>query len=194
MPRPRKDAPPGYEHMMAYLDEHSFQLEAASLALQSARRDDARRASRRSDAGIRHDQPALRRAEISLCLHDVAEPGWFLFNGFVKNDLETGREHANISWRRAAMRARRRSRRASAAMRRRRRLSGQLRHRREHRHVRMHPARRARISRTAPSAASRCRTSSAAARIPAGRTANISAMVWRKAVRGMPSLKIADVA
>ena len=63
-----RGAPEATDIMMAYLDEHSFRSQAAPLALQPEDRRDPRGASRRAHPGIRHDQPALRRPEIPLCL------------------------------------------------------------------------------------------------------------------------------
>ena len=71
--------PEGFEqygehaHMMAYLDQHSLGIAAASLAVQPQGRHHHRGTARRSHRRIRHDQPAIRRPQISLCLLDHGE-------------------------------------------------------------------------------------------------------------------------
>ena len=65
--------------------------EAAPLALQPEDRPDARR--RRSTTAFSSSacSTSVRRRAQSLCYsHAPAKPGWFLFTGFVKHDLETG--------------------------------------------------------------------------------------------------------
>jgi len=89
-PQPKADAPPGFEHMMAYLDEWSFQpklhrwrFNLATGATREERLDD-----RILEFGVFNQQYAGRKYRYAYST--TAKPGWFLFNGFVKHDLETG--------------------------------------------------------------------------------------------------------
>ncbi len=90
MPPPRDDAPPGFGPMMAYLDEASFRpklhrwrFNLADGATREERLDD-----RNMEFGVinpRHAGRAYRYAWST-----VSKPGWFLFTGWIKNDLITG--------------------------------------------------------------------------------------------------------
>ena len=89
-PKPRADAPPGYAHMMAYLDEHSFKPKLHRWRFNL--RDGSTKEERLDDAILEFgtiDQRAGGRP-YRYAYSTLAEPGWFLFNGFARNDLESG--------------------------------------------------------------------------------------------------------
>jgi carotenoid cleavage dioxygenase-like enzyme len=90
MPRPRKDAPAGFEHMMAYLDEHSFKskLHRWRFNLADGTTREERLDDRVLEFGMFNQRYAGRKYRYAYSTTSV--PGWFLFNGFVKHDLETG--------------------------------------------------------------------------------------------------------
>ncbi len=89
-PAPRKDAPPGFEHMMAYLDEHSFRpkLHRWRFDLATGKTREERLCDRIVEFGMFNQAYAGRKYRYAWST--TTEPGWFLFNGFVKHDLETG--------------------------------------------------------------------------------------------------------
>jgi carotenoid cleavage dioxygenase len=91
MPPPRADAPAGYEHMMAYLDEwslrsklHRWRFNLADGTTREERLDD-----RVVEFGTFNQRHAGRRYRYAYST--TTKPGWFLFNGFIKHDLETGK-------------------------------------------------------------------------------------------------------
>jgi carotenoid cleavage dioxygenase-like enzyme len=89
-PKPRADAPPGYAHMMAYLDEHSFKPKLHRWRFNL--RDGTTKEERLDDAILEFgsiDQRVAGRP-YRYAYSTLAEPGWFLFNGFARNDLQTG--------------------------------------------------------------------------------------------------------
>ncbi|MGA0604008.1 carotenoid oxygenase family protein [Caulobacter sp. KR2-114] len=90
MPRPRRDAPPGFEHMMAYLDEHSFRskLHRWRFNLRDGTTREQRLDDRVLEFGMFNQAYAGRKYRYAYST--TTKPGWFLFNGFVKHDLETG--------------------------------------------------------------------------------------------------------
>ncbi len=90
MPRPRKDAPAGFEHMMAYLDEHSFKskLHRWRFNLTDGSTREERLDDRVLEFGMFNQRYAGRKYRYAYSTTSV--PGWFLFNGFVKHDLDTG--------------------------------------------------------------------------------------------------------
>lgn len=89
-PRPHKDAPAGFEHMMAYLDEHSFRskLHRWRFNLKTGETREAHLDERIMEFGMINQRYAGRKYR--YVYSTTAKPGWFLFTGFVKNDLETG--------------------------------------------------------------------------------------------------------
>jgi len=91
MPKPRKDAPPGFEHMMAYLDEHSFRskLHRWRFNLKDGTTREQRLDDRVLEFGMFNQAYAGRKYRYAYST--TTKPGWFLFNGFVKHDLETGK-------------------------------------------------------------------------------------------------------
>ena len=90
MPPPRADAPPGFGHMMAYLDEMSFRphLHRWRFNLRDGSTREERLDPRIMEFGMINGRYAGRRHRYAYST--LPEPGWFLFNGFVKSDLETG--------------------------------------------------------------------------------------------------------
>jgi carotenoid cleavage dioxygenase-like enzyme len=91
MPPPRKDAPPGFEHMMAYLDEHSFRskLHRWRFNLTDGKTREEHLDDRVMEFGMINARYAGRKYRYGYST--LSEPGWFLFTGFVKSDLETGK-------------------------------------------------------------------------------------------------------
>jgi len=89
-PRPSKKAPAGFEHMMAYLDEHSFRpkLHRWRFDLKSGATTETRLDERIMEFGTINPRVAGRKHR--YIYSTTAKPGWFLFTGFVKNDLDTG--------------------------------------------------------------------------------------------------------
>ncbi|QUD88799.1 carotenoid oxygenase family protein [Phenylobacterium montanum] len=89
-PRPRKDAPAGFEHMMAYLDEHSFRpkLHRWRFDLAIGRTREERLCDEIVEFGMFNQRFAGRPYRYAYST--VSKPGWFLFTGFVKHDLKTG--------------------------------------------------------------------------------------------------------
>ncbi|MBA3812016.1 MAG: carotenoid oxygenase family protein [Caulobacteraceae bacterium] len=90
MPPPRADAPPGFGAMMAYLDEASFRpkLHRWRFNLGDGSTREERLDDRTMEFGVinpRHAGRAYRYAWST-----VSKPGWFLFTGWIKNDLITG--------------------------------------------------------------------------------------------------------
>ena len=90
MPPPRTDAPKGFGSMMAYLDEHSFRSKLHRWRFNLA--DGTTREERLDEAimefGMINGRFGGRPYRYGYST--VTEPGWFLFTGFVKNDLITG--------------------------------------------------------------------------------------------------------
>ena len=89
-PRPLADAPAGYEHMMGFLDEHSFlsKLHRWRFNLKTGETREHHLDDRVLEFGMfnqRHAGKPYRYAYSTF-----TQPGWFLFKGFVKHDLETG--------------------------------------------------------------------------------------------------------
>lgn len=93
-PGPKKDAPPGYEHMMAYLDETSFRPKLHRWRFNM--RDGSCREERLDDALLEFGTINGRVAGLSYryAYSTLAEPGWFLFNGLTKTDLKSGTRSA----------------------------------------------------------------------------------------------------
>jgi carotenoid cleavage dioxygenase-like enzyme len=89
-PRPPRDAPTGYEHMMAFLDEYSFKpkLHRWRFNLKDGTTTEAHLDDRIMEFGMFNQRFAGRKYRYAYST--VTLPGWFLFNGFVKTDLETG--------------------------------------------------------------------------------------------------------
>jgi carotenoid cleavage dioxygenase len=94
MPRPMADAPAGFEHMMAFLDEHSFRpkLHRWRFNLADGTTREEHLDERIMEFGMINARHAGRPYRYGYST--VSEPGWFLFRGFVKSDLHTGRSQA----------------------------------------------------------------------------------------------------
>ena len=89
-PRPMEGAPEGFSHMMAYLDEHSFKskLHRWRFNLRTGETLEQRLDDRVLEFGMINQRVAGRKHR--YVYSTTTKPGWFLFNGFVKHDLETG--------------------------------------------------------------------------------------------------------
>jgi carotenoid cleavage dioxygenase len=89
-PPPRADAPKGFGAMMAYLDEHSFRPKLHRWRFNL--KDGTTREERLHDRIVEFGVIDPRRAGLKYRFgySTVSEPGWFLFTGFVKHDLQTG--------------------------------------------------------------------------------------------------------
>jgi carotenoid cleavage dioxygenase-like enzyme len=90
-PKSYPNAPPGLERMMAYLDQmllkpklHRWRFDLRTGKTREERLDD-----RILEFGIINQRYAGRKYRYIYSA--VPEPGWFLFRGLVKHDLETGR-------------------------------------------------------------------------------------------------------
>ena len=90
MPPPRADAPKGYEHMMAYLDEFSFKpkLHRWRFNLKTGQTKEGHLDDRIMEFGMINGRYGGRKYRYGYSTASV--PGWFLFRGFIKSDLETG--------------------------------------------------------------------------------------------------------
>ena len=90
MPPPRTDAPKGFGSMMAYLDEHSFRskLHRWRFNLTDGTTREERLDDEIMEFGMINGRFGGRPYRYGYST--VTEPGWFLFTGFVKNDLVTG--------------------------------------------------------------------------------------------------------
>ncbi len=93
-PPPLAGAPAGFEHMMAYLDEHSFKprLHRWRFNLRTGRTREEHLDEQLLEFGTINRQYAGRRHRYTYST--TAEPRWFLFNGFVKHDLDDGRSQS----------------------------------------------------------------------------------------------------
>jgi carotenoid cleavage dioxygenase len=89
-PRPLKTGPEGYGHLMAFLDEYSFRpkLHRWRFNLKTGKTTEGHLDDRVLEFGVFNQRYAGRPYRYAYST--VAKPGWFLFSGFVKHDLETG--------------------------------------------------------------------------------------------------------
>lgn len=85
-----KNAPAGYEHMMGHLDEHTFQprLHRWRFNLKDGATKEQRLDERILEFGTINQRFAGRSYRYAYSTK--SKPGWFLFSGFVKHDLQTG--------------------------------------------------------------------------------------------------------
>ena len=85
-----KDAPPGFGHMMGFLDEHSFRpkLHRWRFNLATGETRERRLDERNLEFGTFNQRYAGKPYRYAYST--TTKPGWFLFNGFVKHDLTTG--------------------------------------------------------------------------------------------------------
>ncbi|MES2290373.1 MAG: carotenoid oxygenase family protein [Pseudomonadota bacterium] len=90
MPRPLEDAPDGMGAMMAFLDEHSFRpkLHRWRFNLKTGETTEHHLDDRILEFGMFNQRYA--GIPYRYAYSTTTKPGWFLFNGFVKHDLETG--------------------------------------------------------------------------------------------------------
>ncbi len=89
-PRPLADAPDGFGHMMAFVDEHSFRpkLHRWWFNMKTGETREQHLDDRILEFGMFNQRYAGRPYRYAYST--TTKPGWFLFNGFVKHDLETG--------------------------------------------------------------------------------------------------------
>ncbi|WP_395647605.1 carotenoid oxygenase family protein [Terricaulis sp.] len=85
-----KGAPEGYEHMMGHLDEHTFQsrLHRWRFNLKDGSTKEETLDERILEFGTINQRFAGRKYRHIYSTTSL--PGWFLFNGFVKHDLDAG--------------------------------------------------------------------------------------------------------
>lgn len=90
MPGPLEGAPDGLSHLMAHVDEHSFRskLHRWRFNLADGSTKEERLDDRVLEFGIINQRVAGRKHR--YIYSTTSKPGWFLFTGFVKHDLETG--------------------------------------------------------------------------------------------------------
>jgi len=91
MPPPMAGAPDGFQHMMAYLDEWSFQSKLHRWRFNLA--DGTTREERLDDRVVEFGMfnPRFAGRKYRYAYSTTSKPGWFLFNGFIKHDLWTGK-------------------------------------------------------------------------------------------------------
>lgn len=90
MPKSPPDALDGYARMMAYLDQHMMKpkLHRWRFDLKTGRTTEQRLDDRILEFGMFNQ---LRAGEPYRYAYSAkAKPGWFLFDGYVKHDLQTG--------------------------------------------------------------------------------------------------------
>jgi carotenoid cleavage dioxygenase len=90
-PPPLTDAPAGFAHLMAYLDEHSFRprLHRWRFDLATGRTREEHLDTQLLEFGTINQAWCGRRNRYTYST--TAVPGWFLFDGFVKHDFDTGK-------------------------------------------------------------------------------------------------------
>ena len=81
-----------YAHMMAYVDEHSFQcrLHRWRFDLETGECSEERLSDRIVEFGTIN--PAYAMKPSRYVWSTTSKPGWFLFDGFVRHDTHTGEE------------------------------------------------------------------------------------------------------
>ncbi len=91
MPDPLEEAGE-YSHMMAYVDEHSFQsrLHRWRFNLETGETMEERLSDRIVEFGMINPDYLMHRSR--YIWSTTTRPGWFLFNGYVRHDTETGEE------------------------------------------------------------------------------------------------------
>jgi len=89
-PAPREYALPGFGPMMAYLDEQSFKpkLHRWRFNLKTGATTEAHMDDRIMEFGMINARYAGKPYRYGYST--VSKPGWFLFTGFIKNDLVSG--------------------------------------------------------------------------------------------------------
>ncbi len=91
MPDPLEEAGE-YSHMMAYVDEHSFQsrLHRWRFNLVTGETTEERLCDRIVEFGMINPDYLMKKSR--YIWSTTTRPGWFLFNGYVRHDTETGEE------------------------------------------------------------------------------------------------------
>ena len=91
MPDPLEEAGE-YSHMMAYVDEHSFQsrLHRWRFNLKTGETTEERLGDRIVEFGMINPDYLMKKSR--YIWSTTTRPGWFLFNGYVRHDTETGEE------------------------------------------------------------------------------------------------------
>lgn len=81
-----------YSHMMAYVDEHSFQsrLHRWRFNLKTGETREERLSEKIVEFGMINPKFAMKKSR--YVWSTTTRPGWFLFNGYVRHDTETGEE------------------------------------------------------------------------------------------------------
>ncbi|UAB79473.1 carotenoid oxygenase family protein [Erythrobacter sp. SCSIO 43205] len=94
MPDPLEEAGE-YSHMMAYVDEHSFQsrLHRWRFNLKTGETTEERLSDRIVEFGMIN--PAYLMKKSRYIWSTTSKPGWFLFNGYVRHDTQTGEEQVH---------------------------------------------------------------------------------------------------
>jgi carotenoid cleavage dioxygenase-like enzyme len=89
-PRPMASAPDGFGHLMSFLDEYSFKpkLHRWRFNLKTGETTEGHLDDRVLEFGMFNQRHAGKKYRYAYST--TTKPGWFLFNGFVKHDLETG--------------------------------------------------------------------------------------------------------
>lgn len=92
MPDPIEEAGQ-YSHMMAYVDEHSFQsrLHRWRFNLATGETREERLSQAIVEFGMINPNYAMRKSR--YVWSTTTKPGWFLFNGYIRHDTQTGEEH-----------------------------------------------------------------------------------------------------
>jgi len=91
MPDPIEEAGE-YSHMMAYVDEHSFQsrLHRWRFNLATGETTEERLSDRIVEFGMINPDYLMRKSR--YVWSTTSRPGWFLFNGYCRHDTVTGEE------------------------------------------------------------------------------------------------------
>jgi carotenoid cleavage dioxygenase len=81
-----------FSHMMAYVDEHSFQcrLHRWRFNLATGECREERLTDKIVEFGMINPRRAMRKSR--YVWSTTTRPGWFLFNGYVRHDTQTGEE------------------------------------------------------------------------------------------------------
>ncbi|MEO1489462.1 MAG: carotenoid oxygenase family protein, partial [Pseudomonadota bacterium] len=81
-----------YGHMMAYVDEHSFlpRLHRWRFNLTTGETREERLSDRIVEFGMINPDYLMKKSR--YVWSTTTKPGWFLFNGYVRHDTETGAE------------------------------------------------------------------------------------------------------
>ena len=89
-PRPLATAPDGFGHLMSFLDEYSFKpkLHRWRFNLKTGETTEGHLDDRVLEFGMFNQRYAGKPYRYAYST--TTKPGWFLFNSFVKHDLQTG--------------------------------------------------------------------------------------------------------